>query len=237
MNTPVRAAIRCSLAAAYAGTAQWNLNPTSGDWNTAANWTPMTVPNGSADIATFAFSNNTDVSISANTEVNGIIFTPAATSPYLIEVPSNLTLTLGGTGIANNSGIQHTFFLSSMDGELLFTDTSSASNSTIEGDGLTMFLNSSTAANSSIFDSNGPGFFDNSTAGDAEITISSFSGCSFLDNSSAGSANIALVDSTSGLAFVDGSSAGDATIDSAGSVSFMGRLLRAARESWLSEIS
>jgi len=33
-----------------------NLNPGSGDWNTAANWTPMTVPNGSADTATFALS-------------------------------------------------------------------------------------------------------------------------------------------------------------------------------------
>jgi hypothetical protein len=27
-----------------AGSATWNLNPTSGDWNIAANWNPMTVP-------------------------------------------------------------------------------------------------------------------------------------------------------------------------------------------------
>jgi hypothetical protein len=27
-----------------AGSATWNLNPTGGDWNTAANWTPATCP-------------------------------------------------------------------------------------------------------------------------------------------------------------------------------------------------
>ena len=30
-----------------AGSATWDLNPGSGDWNTATNWTPATVPNGS----------------------------------------------------------------------------------------------------------------------------------------------------------------------------------------------
>ena len=91
MNTLTRAAIRFSLiflltGFAYAGSAQWNLNPGSGDWNTAANWTPMTVPNGPADIATFALSNTTNVSISANTEVNEIMFTAAATNPYFIAI-------------------------------------------------------------------------------------------------------------------------------------------------------
>ena len=116
MNTPVAAALRFSLiflvsAVAYADSAQWNLNPTSGDWNTAANWTPMTVPNGPADIATFALSNTTNVSISEDTEVNGIIFTSAATNPYSITVNSGLTLTLSGTGITNNSGIAQFLYL------------------------------------------------------------------------------------------------------------------------------
>ena len=95
MKTLILAAIRCSLmflvpALAYAGSAEWNLNPTSDDWNTAANWTPMTVPNGPADTAAFALSNTTDVSISADTEVNGIMFTPPATSPYFITVVAAL---------------------------------------------------------------------------------------------------------------------------------------------------
>src|SRR6266540_5422161 len=108
MNKPILAVIRCSLmfllpAGAYAISAQWDLDPISGDWNTAANWTPMTVPNGPADIATFALSNTTDVSISANTEVNGITFTAAATNPYTITATAAWTLRITCTGITNNS--------------------------------------------------------------------------------------------------------------------------------------
>jgi hypothetical protein len=62
------------------------------------------VPNGPTDTATFGLSNTTDVSISANTEVNGITFTSAATNPYIITVNPHVTLTLGGTGIMNSSG-------------------------------------------------------------------------------------------------------------------------------------
>ncbi|MDQ3200140.1 MAG: hypothetical protein M3Q46_13330 [Verrucomicrobiota bacterium] len=49
--------------ATKAGSATWNQNPTSGDWNTAANWMPNTVPNSEADVATFGQSNVTDVTI------------------------------------------------------------------------------------------------------------------------------------------------------------------------------
>src|SRR5215470_16356973 len=98
MNSVIAAAIRCSLmfilcGLAYAGDATWGLNPGSGDWNTATNWTTG-VPNGPADIATFGLSNTTDVSISANTEVDSIIFTPAATNPYTITASAGLTLTI-----------------------------------------------------------------------------------------------------------------------------------------------
>jgi hypothetical protein len=51
MKTVVVAAIGCSLmfllpALAYAGIAQRDLNPVSGDWNRAENWKPTTVPSG-----------------------------------------------------------------------------------------------------------------------------------------------------------------------------------------------
>ncbi len=46
-------------ALVQAGSATWRVNPSSGDWNTAANWTPMTVPNGPIDTATFGFSTTT----------------------------------------------------------------------------------------------------------------------------------------------------------------------------------
>jgi hypothetical protein len=60
MKRLIAVAFRCSLmfvlsALAYAGSAHWNLNPTSGDWNTAANWTPNEVPNGPADLRLSVF--------------------------------------------------------------------------------------------------------------------------------------------------------------------------------------
>ena len=113
MKTLILAAIRCSLillipSVAYAISAQWDLDPISGDWNTAANWTPMEVPNGPSDIATFGLSKTTDVSISANTEVNAIVFSSAATNPYTIGA-NDLTLTISGVGIVNNSGTTQNF--------------------------------------------------------------------------------------------------------------------------------
>src|SRR6266496_3513972 len=119
MNKPILAVIRCSLmlllpAGAYAISAQWDLDPISGDWNTAANWTPMTVPNGPADVATFGLSNTTDVSISENTEVNGIVFNAGADA-FTITVPASdasLTLTISGVGITNNSGLTQNFVAS-----------------------------------------------------------------------------------------------------------------------------
>jgi len=62
------------LNAAYADSATWNLNPTSGNWNTAANWTPSTVPNGSHDVATFDVSNETSVLLVRSVVVDSIVF-------------------------------------------------------------------------------------------------------------------------------------------------------------------
>ena len=93
---------------ALAGSATWDLNPTSNDWNTAVNWTPDTVPNGPADTATFAVSNTPAVSLATNAEVNSIVFNPGA-SPFVISVfgqgTVTSTLTISGAGVVNNSGI------------------------------------------------------------------------------------------------------------------------------------
>src|SRR4030095_11542711 len=113
MKTLILAAIRCSLlfflpSVTYAISAQWDLDPISGDWNTAANWTPDGVPNVPADVATFGLSNTTNIEISEDTEVNSIIFTSLATNPYSITVNPGLTLTVSGAGITNNSGVGQT---------------------------------------------------------------------------------------------------------------------------------
>ena len=99
MKRLIAAALRCSLVfllptVTYGISAEWDLDPISGDWNTAANWTPDEVPNGPADVATLGLSHTTDVSILANTEVDSIIFTSAATNPYTITASPGLTLPL-----------------------------------------------------------------------------------------------------------------------------------------------
>src|SRR6266571_6077627 len=92
----------------FAGSATWLASPTTGDWNTAGNWTPGGPPNGPADTATFASSTVTGVSLSLNTEVNGIVFNAGA-SAFTITAPPLLTLTLSGVGITNSSGIMQNF--------------------------------------------------------------------------------------------------------------------------------
>ena|GEM_PF-768154 len=194
LSTSIAGALRFSLiflvsAVAYADSAQWNLNPMSGVWNTTANWTPMTVPNGPADIATFALSNTTNVSISKNIEVNGIIFTSAATNPYTVIASPELTLTISGVGIKNNSGIAQKF-VATVDGSgnfgrILFTTSATAERCIFTNDGATAasrggsteFYDSSTAGNGSFTNRNGSGnstsatiFFDISTAANGTFT-------------------------------------------------------------------
>src|SRR5689334_13455384 len=78
------------LLSADGASATWNLNPTSSDWNTATNWTPATVPNGSADVATFGSSNIATVNVSTAITVDSVVFSPGAVS-YSIT-PSSGTI-------------------------------------------------------------------------------------------------------------------------------------------------
>ena len=100
-------------ATAAAGSATWNLNPTSGDWNIAANWTPATVPNGPTDTATFDNSNITEISLSDKFEVASLIFTPLA-SAFTITTTENMTIS--GPGIVNNSAVPQNFIATSQPG-------------------------------------------------------------------------------------------------------------------------
>ena len=43
-----------TASSSFAGSATWKASPATGDWNTASNWSPATVPSSSADTATFA---------------------------------------------------------------------------------------------------------------------------------------------------------------------------------------
>lgn len=49
-------------------------SPTDGDWNTAANWSAGSPPNGAGQVASFGTSSTTSISYSVNTELGGITF-------------------------------------------------------------------------------------------------------------------------------------------------------------------
>ena len=103
----------------YAGSATWDANPTSNDWNVSQNWTPETIPSSETDIATFQVSNITNLICGhapggegTSTIVGDVVFAPGASAytitvtpvdtsfPALIEVHHSIT---------NNSGVPQNF--------------------------------------------------------------------------------------------------------------------------------
>jgi len=198
--------ISLSLTAiSYAGSATWNLNPTNGDWNTAANWTPVTVPNQPADVATFATSNQTSVSFTTPgfTTISGVTFNSGA-SPFTIGVgpagTGTVELELSGTGIVNNSGIIQNVFV----------------NQTVGSETILDFQNSATAGDlmQYVIGSGEINFDDFSSAGTSTITMNG--GFSFFrDSSTAAQATLILKGSDSApaeMTFISSTtSAGSAT--------------------------
>ena len=165
-----------AAATLQAGSATWTLDPINDDWNTAANWIPETVPNGSADVATFAGSNTTDVSLSAATDVDSIVFDRNA-SAYTINTAAH-RLTFFGSGIVNNSLNQQNFVTGIQDGDLIaFRDNTTAGNAlfTVHGDALQPFVffhDHSNAGTATFINNGGFGgavtwFFNSSSADSA----------------------------------------------------------------------
>ncbi len=145
-----------SVQSIHAGSATWNLNPTSGDWNTATNWTPATVPNSASDIATFDSSSTTTASLSTNIRLSEIVFNAGA-SPFTISVlPGAHTLLLGGSGVTNNSGVMQNF--TTENGAILQWENSATPGS------LVTITNRQSASGSSLTK-----FFDSTTSGESVI--------------------------------------------------------------------
>ena len=104
--------LRCALLAsvgvsltavspAAAQNATWLLNPGSGDFNTAANWTPATVP---ADTAFFDVSNSTSLSFSQiGAAVGGFTFNAGAPAYTFLISGVSTDFRFTGAGVINNS--------------------------------------------------------------------------------------------------------------------------------------
>jgi autotransporter-associated beta strand protein len=189
-----------AVSSIYADSAKWRINPNSGDWHTASNWTPSTIPNGPSDVATFASSNRTRVSVSQETEVSSIVFDAGASAFTIIHnAPINGgDFIISGTGVTNNSGIIQQFHAQSGAYKIRFFNSATA------GTGMTFTVGSA--------QSHGAIFFDNfSTAGNASFAVgtpvASFGNqVIFFGNSTAENGTF-MVDATGGVAFLADSSA------------------------------
>jgi hypothetical protein len=177
-----------ALRSVDADSATWNLDPVTGDWNTAANWSPATVPNGPGDTATFGLSHLTVISVDQTIiTLDSIVFNPT-TSVFTIRVgpDAGSSLVIVGSGITNNSGVTQNFAtISSADnGEF---GTIEFHNGAIAGSGLVF-------TNHAGVNLDPPGitkFWDTSSAGDA--TFVNLGGhtegtIEFHDDSTAGNA-------------------------------------------------
>jgi autotransporter-associated beta strand protein len=133
----------------FGGSATWSANPVSGDWNTAANWTPATVPNGPFETATFNISTITSISLSGRIRVAGIVFNAGA-SQFTITCPQQLIFV--GAGITNNSGVIQNFISNKVLVPIQFNNSASAGNGTAftNNGGLIEFDDSSTAASATF---------------------------------------------------------------------------------------
>jgi autotransporter-associated beta strand protein len=218
---------------AFAGSATWKSSPSTGDWNTATNWTPQTVPNGSSDTATFATSNQTSVSISADTTVDGIVFNAGASAFTITASSGFLDLNLVGAGVTNNSGTEQNFIAASGAGTINFGNSATAgSNNIFTANGGGQFgeinFSGTSRAGTSSFILNGGStrhasgaimsFFDNASADASTIMVNGrqvsgaiFAQLFFQGHSTAG--NATLIANDSPIEFLDNSHGGTARVE------------------------
>jgi hypothetical protein len=196
------AAMAFAPGAARAQDATWLQTPTSGDYKTAANWNPATVPTGTAFFGT---SGTTALTFSTGGAAGGWTFNPGA-STYTFTFADTNVFSFTGAGIVINGGSASIInngdvnflggstagsaTITNIDGNLNFNNNSTAGNATINNVifGSMNFNNSSTAGSATITNSNTIFFNDNSTAGNASITNSH--NIFFSSNSTAGNATI-----------------------------------------------
>ena len=214
-------AIQTSLG----GSATWAESPGSGDWNTATNWLPQTVPNGPGDTATFGRSNLVGITMSAVLEVDSIVFDPSAMTFSLTTNPSAI-VTLSGAGILNNSGNTQTFVVNVTDastsGFIFHNNATAGQKSLFWNIGGEIYMEDTADAGAADINVTGVGsrqghltFFDNATAGQALIATDGFAYTSFLDVTTGGDA--VLTTSDGGVVgFSTNSSAERATLQCAG---------------------
>jgi autotransporter-associated beta strand protein len=195
------------IAAALPVTAQnatWDAAPVNPNFNNAANWTPATVPTGTAFFNASAITN---LSFSANTTINGWTFNGG--TGYGFDNGTHVVRFNGAGIVVHGAGI---IGINNED-ELRFGNSSSAANAEIFNDvGTVTFAKTSTAADASIQSNGALVFTKSASAGRATIDSITNGLVAFRDASTAGTATIGNGGTSSLLMFTNTSSAGRATI-------------------------
>ncbi|MBR0829683.1 autotransporter domain-containing protein [Bradyrhizobium manausense] len=169
--------------AVQAQDATWQTNPGSGNYNASANWSPATVPTGTAFFGT---SNTTALSISSPSTVGGWTFNAGA-SNYTFTISNAVDFAFTGAGIVVNGGS-----VSITSGGLAFHNSSTAGSASITNNFVLQFLDSSTAGTSAITN-NGIATFDNtSSAGSATVTTNAGGGTFIRSSANGGTARFIL---------------------------------------------
>lgn len=147
-------------------TSTWNTQPASGEWNSAANWSPSGAP---TDTAAFSTSSQTAITFSPTgaATVDHIEFADNASAYTFTFGPCDTpALTITGQGVSNRSGKQQSFVV--------------AATSSGYKDPQLKFMNSATAGGDDMFYCAGPEteqgygggvicFCDNAAAGSASF--------------------------------------------------------------------
>ena len=153
--TALLAGASLAVLPALAQDATWLASPGSSDFNTAANWTPASVPLG---IATFGNSAIPTLTFSGSRNLDAFQF-DAGGPAYTFNLTSGFGLQFGGDGIVNNSSNAPTFNVDSS--PLSFNNASSAGNAIINVTaGTVQFLGNSTPGAAQFNAANAGAVFD-----------------------------------------------------------------------------
>jgi len=112
LTTTAAVALLAALPARAQDTT-WLVNPGSGNFNTAANWTPATVPTGTAF---FGASNTTSIAFQpfTTTSIGTLQFNPDAPAySFTTSDGISTSISITGAGIVNNSSNAPTFIVGS----------------------------------------------------------------------------------------------------------------------------
>jgi autotransporter-associated beta strand protein len=175
LTTTAAVALLAALPA-RAQDATWLVNPGSGNFNTAANWTPPTVPTGTAF---FGPSNTTLIAFQPFTTTSiGTLQFNANAPAYSFITSDGLTtsISITGAGIVNGSSNAPTFIIGNQ-ANIFFRNASTAGNAIIitNAGGLTAFVDSGTGGDAR-FITNAGGAFDITSLSSGGMTAGSIEG-------------------------------------------------------------